>query len=67
MGAATQLSIEEGLKGRVGLHSLPAAESFYEQSLGMSALGRDPQKQNLMYFEFSSEQASAFLAKSPTK
>ena len=67
IAAALQLSIDEGLKGRVGLHSLPASEPFYENVLGMTALGRDPQKQQLMYLEFTSEQAKAYLAQPPIK
>jgi len=29
----------------------------------MTVIGPDPQKQNLTYYEFTSEQANAFLAK----
>jgi hypothetical protein len=44
-------SFDEGFKGRVGLHSLPQAEAFYQQSCGMIPLGKDASKENLMYFE----------------
>jgi hypothetical protein len=62
-----QLSIDEGFKGRIGLHSLPGARGFYEEKCGMTVIGPDPQKQNLIYYEFNSEQANAFLAKPLTK
>lgn len=60
---AAKLSLEEGFHGRVGLHALPQAEAFYESACGMTALGRDPRKQDLVYFEFSREQAQKFLEK----
>ncbi|MEA5480127.1 GNAT family N-acetyltransferase [Pseudanabaena galeata UHCC 0370] len=40
-----------GYKGLVGLHSLPRAESFYEK-LNMNNCGKDPDKDNLTYFEW---------------
>jgi len=57
---AVQQSNEEGFHGRVGLHALPQAESFYEQC-GMTALGRDAAKQNLLYFELSRQRAERYL------
>jgi len=45
-------SEEETFQGRVGLHSLPQSESFYEKICGMTRIGPDPQKQNLVYYEF---------------
>ena len=63
LAAAVQLSKDEGFKGRIGLHSLPAAGKFYEEKCGMTVIGPDSQKQNLTYYEFTSEQAEAFLAK----
>ncbi len=57
---AVQQSLAEGFQGRVGLHSLPQAESFYEKC-GMTALGRDAEKQNLLYFELSRESAERYL------
>lgn len=60
LAAAVQLSIEEGFKGRVGLHSLPSADDFY-RSRGMTDLGSDPAHQRLTYFEFTAAQAAAFL------
>lgn len=58
---AVETSVREEFHGRVGLHALPQAEPFYEKVCGMTPLGRDPQKQNLLYFEFSREQARTFL------
>lgn len=60
--AAILQSAEEGFQGRVGLHALPQAESFYAEVCGMSALGEDSTYQNLHYFEFTREQAMRFLA-----
>lgn len=58
--AAVELSREAGFKGRVGLHSLPGAETFYEEKCGMTRLGRDSSHQNLFYFEMTETQAEEF-------
>lgn len=60
MRAAIQVSIEAEFKGRVGLHALPQAESFYECH-GFTCLGKDPDKENLKYYELSPEAAAAFI------
>jgi GNAT superfamily N-acetyltransferase len=60
LSAAVALSVEEGFKGRTGLHSLPQADDFYRRN-GMTDLGPDPTYQNLRYFEMTAEQARAFL------
>lgn len=60
--AAVQKSIEEDFKGRIGLHSLPTSEGFYLKACGMTAVGRDPAKQNLLWCEFTPEQAERFLS-----
>lgn len=57
---AVEQSIREGFHGRIGLHSLPSAESLY-QELGMTKLRNDPTKQNLAYFEFDRTTAQLFL------
>ena len=57
MRAAIDKSFFEGYKGRVGLHSLPQSAAWYESKLNMTSLGEDPSKQNLPYFEMSTEQA----------
>jgi hypothetical protein len=60
--AAVRQSIEEGFKGRVGLHSLPLSESFYRDVCGMTPVGRDATKQDLLWYEYTPEQADQFLA-----
>jgi len=50
---AIRHSKEEGFHGRVGLHALPQAESFYEQACDMTRFSKDPDKENLVYFELS--------------
>jgi hypothetical protein len=61
VATAIQLSREEGFRGRIGLHSLPQAESFYAESCGMTDLGIDRKKENLRYFEMTPEQTEAYL------
>ncbi|WP_244608442.1 GNAT family N-acetyltransferase [Bradyrhizobium algeriense] len=58
--AAIEVSRDEGFHGRIGLHSLPQSESFYADVCGMSDLGLDGTKENLRYFEMTSEQSTAF-------
>lgn len=58
---ADRQSLTEGFHGRVGLHALPQAEAFYQGACGMTAVGRDSDKQHLLYFEFSRSQAQNFL------
>lgn len=58
--AAIEVSRSCGGKGRIGLHSLPAAEEFYERKCGMTPLGRDAAHQNLLYFEMTETQADHF-------
>ncbi len=48
---ARNRSIELGYEGRVGLHSLPGAEEFYENQ-GMIDLGEDEDYDDLVYFEY---------------
>jgi len=60
--AAVRASVDEGFHGRVGLHSLPQAEEFYEQKCGMVRVGVDPDYESLTYFELTREQAAAILA-----
>ncbi|MES2304294.1 MAG: GNAT family N-acetyltransferase [Gemmatimonadota bacterium] len=62
MRAAIDLSLEEGFKGRIGLHSLPQANDFYGTSCGMTDLGFDAEYR-MRYFEMTSDQAHAFVAK----
>ncbi len=58
--AAIQSSLDEGFKGRIGLHSLPKAEGFYRDKCGFTLLGPDSSHQNLTYFEMTETQADAF-------
>lgn len=44
-------SLELGYEGRVGLHSLPGYEKFYDNR-GMLDLGSDPDYEDLVYFEY---------------
>jgi hypothetical protein len=60
--AAVRKSFDEGFKGRVALHSLSTSEGFYINVCGMTAVSRDPDKQNLLWCEFTPEQANNFLA-----
>jgi hypothetical protein len=59
--AAIQLSIEEELQGRIGLHSLPQAESYYRDSCKMTDLGEDKAYYGLKYFETTPEQSASFM------
>ena len=57
---AVQTSIEEGFRGRIGLHSLPQSVGFYRDKIGMTMLGVDSAKKPLVYFEMTQEQAMRF-------
>ena len=61
MRVAVQVSMEEGFRGRVGLHALPQAEDFYRDKCGMACLGADPDYQNLPYYELTAEAAKRFV------
>ena len=61
MRAAVQLSIDEGFRGRLGLHSLPQAEEFYRDKCGMRFLENDPHYEDLPYYEFSRKSAKTFV------
>lgn len=63
IAAAIRLSIEEGYKGRIGLHSLPQSNDFYANRCGMTDLGVDPHYQNLRYFEATPEIAQQLIEK----
>lgn len=62
MAAAVQMSIEAEFKGRIGLHALPRAESFYECH-GLVSQGIDREKENLKYYELSADEATRFLSR----
>ena len=59
--AAVRRSIAEGFRGRVALHSVPGSERFYLEVCGMAAVEPDSAKQNLLWCEFTPEQARAFI------
>ncbi|MFK5948173.1 MAG: hypothetical protein QM500_05325 [Methylococcales bacterium] len=61
--AAIELSKQEGFRGRIGLHSLPQANDFYANKVGMTDLGLDENYQNLRYFEMTVEQAEEYVMK----
>ncbi|KYC37251.1 hypothetical protein WA1_47400 [Scytonema hofmannii PCC 7110] len=44
-------SVQLGYSGRVGLHSLPGAENFYDKQ-NMFNLGKDEEYEDLVYFEY---------------
>ncbi|TIL83190.1 MAG: hypothetical protein E5Y89_01770 [Mesorhizobium sp.] len=64
VGTAVSLSLEEEFGGRIGLHSLPGAEVFYRDAIGMTDLGADSEgvHKGLRYFELSSRDAATFLS-----
>lgn len=57
--AAVEASLDLGFKGRIGLHSLPGAEAWYDRR-GLSSLGLDAKKR-MKYYEFTESQAAAFI------
>jgi hypothetical protein len=65
--AAVEISLDQAFKGRIGLHSLPQASSFYRRC-GLTDCGPDPNyPRNLPYFEATPEQAMAFLNQGGSK
>jgi hypothetical protein len=58
---AIQLSEEDGLRGRIGLHSLPQSEWWYRDVCKMTEIGHDKSYQNLNYFEMTTEQSAMFM------
>lgn len=59
IATAISLSVDMELKGRIGLHSLPESESWY-QCLGFNDCGFDDDKR-MRYFEMTEEDAKLFL------
>jgi hypothetical protein len=59
--AAVNLSFDEELGGRIGLHALSNAEAFYRDVVGMTDFGPDDDHFGMCYFEMSAAQAQAFL------
>lgn len=54
-------SFESESYGRIGLHALPTAASWYRDKLGMISFGIDAEHEDLEYFEFTNAQALQFL------
>jgi len=57
---AVAQSKREGFHGRLGLHALPQAESYYERC-GMTRVAVDATKEDLAYYEFGRNEAQHFL------
>ena len=60
LAQATLASFDRGWDGRLGLHSLPNAASFYRVK-GMRSFGCDMSYYGLEYFEFDADSAAAFI------
>lgn len=60
LAAAIDISVDLGFKGRIGLHALPQAESWYATHCEMTNFGPDEGYHKLTYFEMTSEQAANF-------
>lgn len=60
LAAAISLSVSEEFAGRIGLHALPQAETWYRDVCGMTDLGVDRTK--MRYFEMTEAQARAFIS-----
>lgn len=58
---AIRLSLDSGMQGRIGLHSLPGAEPFYRQKMKMAEFKPDRNYSHLRYFEFDAEASKRFL------
>jgi hypothetical protein len=67
INAAIQLSQAEGFRGRIGLHSLSQAATFYRDRCGMTDFGPDSTHHDLTYFEMDESQAAAFINEKNTK
>lgn len=61
LAEAVRLSVEDGLGGRIGLHSLPQAEAFYARCR-MTSCGADPDYYDLTYFEYTVQQVTEWVA-----
>lgn len=59
LATAISLSVSEEFDGRIGLHALPQADTWYRDVCGMSDLGID--STGMRYFEMTAAQAQAFL------
>lgn len=62
MRTAVEVSRAESFRGRIGLHSLPQANEFYQKVCGMTDLGPDRSYDDLVYYEMTEAQADSFCA-----
>jgi len=60
LNAAIAASEHCEFKGRIGLHALSQADSYYSKHCNMTDVGLDPKKGNLRYFEMTAQQAKQF-------
>lgn len=60
IATAISLSVDEGFEGRIGLHSLPLAESWYREEAGFTDVEFDHLKK-MRYFEMTAAQATSFV------
>jgi hypothetical protein len=60
LATAISLSVDQGFKGRLGLHSLPQSVAWYADSGAFTDCGFDAEKK-MHYFEMTESQAAAFL------
>jgi hypothetical protein len=58
--AAVQVSLDEGFRGRIGLHALGQAAGFYRTACQMTDLGQYSGYYDLTYFEMTEAQAKTF-------
>jgi hypothetical protein len=60
LASAISLSVDEDFHGRIGLHSLAQAESWYRDEAGFTDVEFDHLKR-MRYFEMTAAQAAAFV------
>ena len=63
--AAVRFSVSEGYEGRIGLHSLPQSEHFYESVCGMTRGEIDLHYEKLCWFELTANNVKKFLGGQP--
>ena len=63
--AAVRFSVDEEFGGRVGLHSLPQSEPFYENVCGMIRGEIDQHYEGLRWFELAAVNVKKFLGGKP--
>ena len=63
--AAVRFSVDEEFGGRVGLHSLPQSEKFYEKTCAMTRGEIDLQYEKLCWFELTANNVKKFLGGKP--